>query len=149
MTNTLLPVRVRSQPVAAWFRNRWNWRKKKRMRVHLRQWEQFVVPYDELDLDDLDSETQRMACAVDQIGISNVLHYGYGMSEALAFAVRAEPELIGPLIESAAQFTDRSLIGDIDSFEPNAVEARMQLIGRVAEVVSQHPKAGVPPLDLS
>ena len=59
----------RTGPVGCWFRNRWNWRKARRVRADVRRWKALVIPLQRLGPHD-DPDVQRMAEMAESLGHS-------------------------------------------------------------------------------
>jgi hypothetical protein len=129
-----------SGPVECWFRNRWNWRRARRLRGDIQRWKTLVIPLEQLAAHD-DPDVQRMAVMAESLGYSGVLHYGYGMGEALLEAYRRQPQQLRPFIDRACGFTLEQLRGTPDlPGMTDAARARNQLLLTVREIVAAHPK---------
>ena len=134
-----------ARPVGCWFRNRRNWRKKRRVRADIRRWKSLTVPLEELE-PDADPDVQRMAEMAELLGHSLVLEYGYGMGEAVLAAYREQPQRLRPFIDAACRFTLDQLRGSPDApGVDEAVRARNMLLREVRDIVAAHPKE--PPAD--
>ena len=130
----------RAGPVGCWFRNRWNWRKARRVRADVRRWKALTIPVQRLAPHD-DPDVQRMAEMAESLGHSRVLHYGYGMGEAVLVAYRRQPQRLRPYIDRACQFALDQLQGAPDAARlKDAVRARNDLLLAVREIVADHPK---------
>jgi hypothetical protein len=79
----------------------------------------------------------------DQLPVSTVLMYGYGMGEAVVVAAERFPQRIAFLVEQMRSFTDDELLGrtgpDSEGIHA-AVNARNALVDTVTEIVRDHPK---------
>jgi hypothetical protein len=85
------------------------------------------------------------AALFDRLRYSAVLHFGYGMGEALALAATIDPRRIEPLALALCAFTDHEIRGHLDSDQQRtmiAVSTRNDLVGVVRTLVSAHPKPG-------
>lgn len=102
--------------------------------------EAVAVPLEQLPVHD-DEGVHRMAEVLETLGYSSELQYGYGMGEAVLFAVRVMPQRMRPLIERAGEFTHDQLRGVPDAPDVEAaVRARNELLHAVREIVAAHPK---------
>ena len=129
-----------SGPIGCWFRNRWNWRRARRVSADIRCCKTLVIPLEHLPEHE-DPDVQRMSEMVESLGYSNVLQYGYGMGEALLVAYRHEPQRLRPFVERACEFTLDQLSGVPGVPELEAgVRARNDLLQAVRDIVAAHPK---------
>lgn len=129
-----------SRPVGCWFRNRWNWRRARRVRADIRRWQTLAIPLEQLPPHP-DAEVQRMAELVESLGFSGVLQYGYGMGDALLVAYHLDPTKLRPFVEHGCEFTLAQLRGEPGAPGVEAaVRARNDLLTAVREIVAAHPK---------
>ncbi|GEM_PF-4129396 len=112
------------------------------MGAKIAAWERIVVPLDRLDVE-IDPAARRMAELAEGLGYSVVLHFGYGMGEAVVVAVAQEPDRVRPFIEAASRFSNDQLRGADNSPDGiAAVHARNALLAEVRRIISRVPKVG-------
>lgn len=130
-------------PTSAWMRNRWNWRRRRRMAEQIESWRTRVRPLDELDLEQLDPDTRRIAMLVEGLGHSRVLDLGCGMGEAIIVAAQRDPARLRPLIAAACEYQDDELRGQGRSTRTAAaIRARQAVISAARDVVAEGPETG-------
>jgi hypothetical protein len=125
----------------AWISNRWHWRDKRRVREETARLQALVVQVEDLQIPMTES-VRRAAVVCDALGFSAVLHYGYGMGEAVAVAASMAPTLVEPLANACRDVTDDQLFGRPDTDFQRAVRCRNDLIDVVRRIVSANPKPG-------
>ena len=131
--------------VRVWFGNRWRWRQGRRTRAEIARLSALTVPVRQLTTP-MTANLRRVAVLIDAMGVSNVLHFGYGMGEAVVVAASFAPAEIVPRVDRLAGFDDDEIRGAVQSLQGvDAVHQRLQLLSAVYQVVCRHPNQVAPP----
>lgn len=139
-------VRHVGRAMQAWCSNRWNWRNARRGRVELARLEALTILLADVDLPMTDS-VRRAATLFEQLGVSNVVYFGYGMGEAVAVAASIAPDRVEPLACRLDAFSDDQIVGRIGSPSLLAMNARNDLLETVSEIANANAKpAAVRPI---
>ncbi len=139
MSASRLHLRRRWSPIGCWFRNRWNWRKGRRVREETRRLRALSVPAPEVDAD-VDPGVRRVAILLDGSPALSVLDLGYGPGEAVITAAAREPQRVAPYLEAVLGYSDDEIVGVESARGREAVRERNELMREVRAILSEDPK---------